>query len=180
MNFIVSLLFDLVKWVIMNFMKIAVFPGSFDPPTYGHLNVIERASRLFDSIDVLVSVNPEKSSLFSAEERVAILEQMTSSLDNVTVHAANTLVVEYARKVGAKVLLRGIRNANDFSYEFDLALVNHSLDDGIETLFVPTEQKYFTIRSSAIKELARYGGDVSKMVPPVVEEALKKKFAKGT
>ncbi len=163
----------------MNFMKIAVFPGSFDPPTYGHMNVIRHAHLLFHSIDGMVSVDHVKSSLFSAEERVSILEQMTAGLDNVVVHAANTLVVEYARKVGAKVLLRGIRNANDFSYEFDLALVNHSLDDEIETLFVPTEQRYFTVRSSAIKELAGYGGDVSKMVPPVVEEALKRKFAKA-
>lgn len=159
-------------------MAIAVFPGSFDPPTYGHLNVIERASRLFDSIDVLVSVNSAKSSLFSAEERVDMLEKMTADFKNVTVHAADILVVEYARNVGAKVLLRGIRNANDFSYEFDLALVNRSLADDVETLFVPTEQQYFTVRSSAIKELAGYGGDVSKMVPPVVEEALKKKFEK--
>lgn len=159
-------------------MKIAVFPGSFDPPTYGHLNVIERARSLFDSIDVLVSVNPDKSSLFSAEERVKMLQKMTKEFENVTVHAANTLVVEYARKVGAKVLLRGIRNANDFSYEFDLALVNRSLAEEVETLFVPTEQKFFTIRSSAIKELARYGGDVGKMVPPIVEEALKKKFGR--
>lgn len=158
-------------------MVIAVFPGSFDPPTYGHLNVIDRACRLFDTIDVLVSVNPGKSSLFTADERVGMLKKMTEKYKNVVVHAADTLVVNYAKKIGAKVLIRGIRNANDFAYEFDLALMNHSLDGDVETLFVPTEQKYFTVRSSAIKELAGYGGDVSKMVPPVVEEALKGKFA---
>ena len=159
-------------------MVAAVFPGSFDPPTYGHLNVIQRASALFDKIDVLVSVNPGKSSLFSAEERVSLLKEMTKGLKNVEVHSCDTLVVEYARKIGAKALLRGIRNAADFSYEFDLALVNRSLNDGVETVFIPTEPKFFSVRSSAIKELAGYGGDLSKMVPPVVEEALRKKFSK--
>ncbi len=159
-------------------MVAAVFPGSFDPPTYGHLNVIQRASALFDKIDVLVSVNPGKSSLFSAEERVSLLKEMTKGLKNVEVHSCDTLVVEYARKIGAKALLRGIRNAADFSYEFDLALVNRSLNDGVETVFIPTEPKFFSVRSSAIKELAGFGGDLSKMVPPVVEEALRKKFSK--
>jgi len=111
-------------------MVTAVFPGSFDPPTYGHLNVIERASALFDTIDVLVSINPGKNSLFSAEERVSLLKELTKNFKNVQVHSCDTLVVEYARKIGAKALLRGIRNANDFSYEFDLALVNRSLTTG--------------------------------------------------
>lgn len=159
-------------------MVSAVFPGSFDPPTYGHLNVIERAAALFDTIDVLVSVNPGKSSLFSAEERVSLLKELTKNFRNVQVHSCGTLVVEYARKVGAKALLRGIRNANDFSYEFDLALVNRSLNDGVETILIPTDPKYFSVRSSAIKELAGFGGDVSKMVPPVVQEALRKKFGR--
>lgn len=158
-------------------MVSAVFPGSFDPPTYGHLNVIERASALFDTIDVLVSVNPGKKSLFSAEERVSLLTELTKNFKNVQVHSCGILVVEYARKIGAKALLRGIRNTPDFSYEFDLALVNRSLNDGVETVFIPTDPKYFSVRSSAIKELAAFGGDLSKMVPPVVQEALKKKFS---
>ena len=158
-------------------MVSAVFPGSFDPPTYGHLNVIERASALFDTIDVLVSVNPGKKSLFSAEERVSLLTELTKNFKNVQVHSCDTLVVEYAKKIGAKALLRGIRNTPDFSYEFDLALVNRSLNDGVETVFIPTDPKYFSVRSSAIKELAAFGGDLSKMVPPVVQEALRKKFA---
>lgn len=159
-------------------MVSAVFPGSFDPPTYGHLNVIERASSLFDKIDVLVSVNPGKTSLFSAEERIALLKEMTKGLKNVEVHSCGTLVVEYAKKIGAKALLRGVRNAADFSYEFDLALVNRSLNDGVETILIPTDPKYFSVRSSAIKELAGFGGDLSKMVPPNVQEALRKKFNK--
>ena len=158
-------------------MVSAVFPGSFDPPTYGHLNVIERASALFDTIDVLVSVNPGKKSLFSAEERVSLLTELTKNFKNVQVHSCDTLVVEYAKKIGAKALLRGIRNTPDFSFFFDLALVNRSLNDGVETVFIPTDPKYFSVRSSAIKELAAFGGDLSKMVPPVVQEALKKKFS---
>lgn len=157
---------------------LAVFPGSFDPPTYGHLNIIERSSRLFDKIDVVVSVNPDKSYLFSDTERVSMLEELTKDFKNVTVHKCNTLIVDYCSKVGANVLLRGIRNTNDFSYEFDLSLVNRSLNSRVETLFVPTEQRYFLIRSSSIKELARFGGDISGMVPPNVAEAIRAKYKK--
>ena len=157
---------------------LAVFPGSFDPPTYGHLNIIERSSRLFDKIDVVVSVNPDKSYLFSDTERVSMLEELTKNFKNVTVHKCNTLIVDYCSKVGANVLLRGIRNTNDFSYEFDLSLVNRSLNSRVETLFVPTEQRYFLIRSSSIKELARFGGNISGMVPPNVAEAIRAKYKK--
>ncbi len=157
-------------------MITAVFPGSFDPPTYGHLNIIERSSRLFDKIDVVISINPDKKYLFSETERYEMLKELTSMYDNVEVHTCNTLIVNYCRKVDAKVLLRGIRNTNDFSYEFDLSLINKSLNNQIETLFVPTEQRFFLIRSSSIKEVARYGGDISAMVPPVVEKAIKQKY----
>jgi pantetheine-phosphate adenylyltransferase len=157
-------------------MTTAVFPGSFDPPTYGHLNIIERCSRLFDSIDVVVSVNPDKKYLFSDKERYDMLVELTKSYENVSVHICNTLIVDYCKKVNANVLLRGIRNINDFSYEFDLSLVNKSLSKQVETLFVPTEHRYFIIRSSSIKELARFGGDISGMVPPIVADAIKKKF----
>ena len=101
-------------------MSTAVFPGSFDPPTLGHLNIIERASKLFDSLDVLISVNPDKKCLFHEDERFALLKEITAGFKNVTVHKWDSLVVNYCKKVGAKVLLRGIRNINDFSYEFDL------------------------------------------------------------
>ncbi len=162
-------------------MTTAVFPGSFDPPTYGHLNIIERASRLFDRIDVVVSVNMNKSNLFTPEERHAMLKALTEPYQNVTVHLCDTLIVEYAKKIGANVLLRGVRNMNDFAYEFDLSLMNHNLNPMIETLFIPTEQRYVIIKSSAIKELAAFGGDISNMVPPVVAEAMKAKYAqKGT
>lgn len=157
-------------------MITAVFPGTFDPPTYGHLNIIERTCRLFDSIDVAISINPDKTCLFSAEERLAMLKELTKGFDNVQVHTCNTLIVDYCRAVGAKVLLRGIRNTNDFSYEFDLSLMNRSLNGEVETLFVPTEQRYFLIRSSSIKEVARFGGDISGMVPSIVVDAIKEKY----
>lgn len=157
-------------------MTTAVFPGTFDPPTYGHLNIIERTCRLFDRIDVAISINPDKTCLFSAEERLAMLKELTKGFDNVQVHTCNTLIVDYCRAVGAKVLLRGIRNTNDFSYEFDLSLMNKSLNGEVETLLVPTEQRYFLIRSSSIKEVARFGGDVSGMVPSLVAAAIKEKY----
>ncbi|MGN0739940.1 MAG: pantetheine-phosphate adenylyltransferase [Treponema sp.] len=158
-------------------MTKAVFPGSFDPPTFGHLNVIERASSLFNEIDVVVAVNPEKHYLFSAEERVAMLSELTKKYSNVQIHTWNSLIVDYAVKNNANVLLRGIRNATDFAYEFDLSLINHSLNSKIDTVFIPCEQKYVTIKSSSIKELARFGGDISQMVPEFVAEKLREKFA---
>ena len=159
------------------FMTKAVFPGSFDPPTFGHLNVIERASSLFNEIDVVVAVNPEKKYLFSAEERVEMLSELTEKFSNVYIHTWNSLIVDYAVKNNANVLLRGIRNATDFAYEFDLSLINHSLNSKIDTVFIPCEQKYVTIKSSSIKELARFGGDISQMVPDLVAEKLREKFS---
>lgn len=157
-------------------MTTAVFPGSFDPPTYGHLNIIERASRLFDKIDVLISVNPDKKCLFTDMERHDLLVRLTESYKNVTVHIWNFLVADYCRKSGANVLIRGVRNAMDFSHEFDLSLMNKHLNRGVETLLIPTDQKYFLVRSSSIKEVARFGGDISTMVPKIVELEMKKKF----
>ena len=159
------------------FMTKAVFPGSFDPPTFGHLNVIERASSLFNEIDVVVAVNPDKKYLFSAEERVEMLSELTEKFSNVHIHTWNSLIVDYAVKNNANVLLRGIRNATDFAYEFDLSLINHSLNSKIDTVFIPCEQKYVTIKSSSIKELARFGGDISQMVPDLVAEKLREKFS---
>ena len=157
-------------------MVIAVFAGTFVPPTLGHLNIIERSSRLFDQLDVLVSVNPDKHALFSDTERMEMLLKLTKDYPNVTVHKWDSLVVDYCKKENATVLVRGVRNAMDFAHEFDLSLMNRQLGSDIETLFLPTEQKYFLVRSSSIKEAARFGGDISKMVPPLVEKALKEKF----
>lgn len=152
----------------------AVFPGSFDPPTFGHLNIIERAHPLFEKLLVVVAENTEKNYLFSAKERLAFMKELTAPWPNVEVHLCDTLVVEFARKQGCKVLLRGVRSVQDFSYEFELSILNKGVGPEIETMLMPTDQRYFVLRSSAIKELASFGGDVSAMVPPIVAEALHK------
>ena len=157
-------------------MAIALFPGSFDPPTYGHLNIIERARSIFDKIDVVIAVNKSKKYLFSEDERLSMMKELVSSWDNVTVHTSNKLIVDYAHENNASVLLRGVRNFSDFSYEFDLSLLNKGLASDIETVFLPTDPEFFVLRSSSIKELAAFNGDISKMVPPLVEKALKEKF----
>ena len=157
-------------------MITAVFPGSFDPPTYGHLNIIERARAIFSQLHVVVAINKGKKCLFSSDERVQMLEALTSQWDNVQVSTWDTLIVDYAMQHEASVLVRGVRNIGDFSYEFDLALLNRGLAPKVETVFIPTDPKYFVLSSSSIKELAHFGGDVSTMVPPLVADALTKKF----
>ena len=155
----------------------AVFAGSFDPPTFGHLNIIERAQKLFSEIHVVIAVNKNKSYCFSGEERLEMIQQLVSRWNNVSVHLWDSLIVDYAKKIKADVLIRGVRNDNDFLYEFDLAMMNKSLNPQIETLFLVPDPKFFVLRSSSIKELAAFGGDVSTMVPPIVETMLKKKFS---
>ncbi len=152
----------------------AVLPGSFDPPTFGHLNIIERACSIFERVLVVVAVNREKHYLFSAEERVAFMQELVAPWPNVEVHTCDTLVVEFARKHQCRVLLRGVRSVQDFSYEFELSILNKGVGPDVETFFMPTDQKYFVLRSSAIKELASFGGDVSGMVPPMVAKAMER------
>ncbi|UTY25824.1 pantetheine-phosphate adenylyltransferase [Treponema denticola] len=154
----------------------AVFAGSFDPPTFGHLNVIERAQKIFTEVHVVIAVNNNKNYLFSGEERKLMMEELTQKWDNVFVNTWNSLIVNYAEKIGANVLIRGVRNVSDFSYEFDLAVMNKGLNQKIETVFMVPDTKYFVLRSSSIKELAAFGGNLSGMVPPIVEKALKEKI----
>ena len=156
----------------------AVFPGSFDPPTKGHLDIIQRASKLFDNVDVVISVNPAKQYMFSEQERLEMLQELLKDYENVQVHLWEGLIVNYAKEHGAKVLIRGIRSANDFSYEFELAHMNQNLNPQIETMFLPSKEKWGVVKSSSIKELAMFGGDISRMVPPLVVTALKKKLGK--
>ena len=156
----------------------AVFPGSFDPPTNGHLDIIQRASKLFDDVDVVISVNPAKQYMFTEQERLEMLTQLLSEYKNVQIHVWEGLIVNYAKENGAKVLIRGIRSANDFSYEFELAHMNQNLNPQIETMFLPSKEKWGVVKSSSIKELAMFGGDISRMVPPLVVDALKKKLGK--
>ncbi len=158
------------------FMVKAVFPGSFDPPTFGHLNIIERARTIFSEVHIVVAVNSEKKYLFTETERLELIRDLVKKWDNVYVQPWNNLIVAYAKKIEARVLLRGVRNLSDFSYEFDLAMMNRGLNPEIETIFLSTDPEFFVLRSSAIKELASFGGDISSMVPESVALALKAKF----
>jgi pantetheine-phosphate adenylyltransferase len=153
-----------------------VFPGSFDPPTLGHLNIIERAASLFDEVLVVVAENRQKKYFFSAEERRNLLTELVSPRKNVSVAVCDTLIVEFMKKRGLRLLLRGVRGTEDFSYEFELSMMNKLLDAHIETLFMTTDPEYFVFRSSAIKELASFHGDISGMVPPLVAAALESRF----
>jgi len=157
-------------------MHKAVFPGSFDPPTLGHLNIIERASDIFDELFVVVAQHREKKYLFSAEERLEMVRDIAKTRSNVKCLTWNNLIVDFMRQEDIKILIRGVRGMEDFSYEFELSMMNKGLRPEIETLFLTTDPRYIVLRSSSIKELASYSGDVSHMVPPVAAEALKKKF----
>lgn len=154
-------------------MRKAVFPGTFDPPTNGHLNLIERAARIFDVLYVVIAVNQEKKCLFSAEERQEMMTDLLRSYENVEVRPWDRLIVEFADRNNARVILRGVRALADFGYEFELAMTNKQLKPELEIMFMPTDPKYFVLRSSAIKEIALYGGDISTMVPPNVASALR-------
>jgi pantetheine-phosphate adenylyltransferase len=155
----------------------AVFPGSFDPPTFGHLNIVERARGIFEELLVVVAVNKQKAGFFSPEERRDLLVELLSPYPNVSVHLCDYLIVDFARKNGCKVLVRGIRSVPDFSYEFELSIMNKGLNPQVETIFMPTDPKYFVLRSSAIKELAFFDGDLTAMVPPSVARAVRAKVA---
>lgn len=154
----------------------ALFPGSFDPPTNGHLNIVERCVRIFDEIVVVVASNPQKAYTFSAEDRFAMVCEMMEAYDNVRVRHWNRLIVECAEEEGAKVMVRGVRALDDFSYEFELSMINRGLNSRVETLLIPTDPQYFVLRSTAIKELARLDGDISTMVPPNVARRLRERF----
>lgn len=150
-------------------MTIAVCPGSFDPVTSGHLDVIERASKLFDQVIVAVAWNIDKHPLFSLEERKAMLEEVCARFPNVTVDILEGLLVHYARAKGAKVIVKGLRAISDFENEFQQALMNSKLEPGIETVFLMSRPEHSFLRSSLIKEVARTGGCIRGLVPPEVE-----------
>jgi len=154
----------------------AVFPGSFDPPTLGHLNIIERAAAVFDELVVVVAENKQKSHLFTAAERLSMIAEMVSAGRNIKCVVWDSLVVDFMKKENIRLLVRGVRGTEDFSREFELAMMNKALYPEIETLFFTTDPKYIILRSSLIKELASFHGDVSLMVPPLVAQALKNKF----
>ena len=153
----------------------ALCPGTFDPVTNGHLDIIERAARRFDALVVGVLDNPAKQPLFGAEERVALLKEVTLDLPNVEVDAFSGLLVEYVTRRGADVVVKGLRAVTDFEYEIQMAQMNHSLA-GVETLFMTTAPQWSFLSSSLVREVARFGGDVSELVPPVVAERLRERF----
>ena len=158
--------------------RVAIYPGSFDPLTSGHVDIIERGARIFDSIIVAILVNVEKAPLFSETERVAIIREVFKDKPNVQVETFNGLLVDYAQRKGASVLVRGLRAVSDFEYEFQMALMNRHLAPGLETVFMMPAEQYTYISSRLIKEVFSLGGAVTGLVPPIVEERLREK-AKG-
>ena len=154
----------------------AVYPGSFDPPTNGHLDLIQRGSKIFDELVVAILGNPEKEPLFSVPDRRKMLEAMTADFDNVTVDTFNGLTVDYATRVGAGALLRGIRAISDYEYELQMALMNRKLQPGLETIFMMPAEKYSYLSSRLVREIAQHGGAIDCLVPPLVAQKLREKM----
>ncbi|HZG71596.1 MAG TPA: pantetheine-phosphate adenylyltransferase [Chondromyces sp.] len=155
--------------------SIAVCPGSFDPITNGHLDIIQRGAKVFDKVYVSVLYNSSKQALFTVEERKELIREVTSHIPNVVIDSFNGLLIEYAHSVGANAILRGLRAVSDFEYEMQITSMNRVLDERIETFFMMTNSQYSFLSSSIVKEVARYSGDISGLVPPAVEKALKRK-----
>lgn len=159
-------------------MKIAVYPGSFDPVTYGHIDIIKRASLLFDKLIVAVLVNPSKKPMFSVEERVDLLKSVTHDIENVEIDCFSGLLVDYINKVNANVIIKGLRMISDFEYEFQMALINKKLNPSVETIFLMTNNKYGYLSSSVVKEIAQFGGCLSDFVPDIVIKKIFEKLKK--
>ena len=156
--------------------RTAIYPGSFDPLTNGHLDVIQRAAKLFDRVIVAVAENESKQPLFTLAERVALVKQAVAKLPNVATDSFDCLLVEYVAAQKAQAIVRGLRAVSDFEFEFQLALMNRKLDENIETIFMMPKDTYTFLSSRIVKEIARLGGDVRSFVPPNVQLALKKKL----
>jgi pantetheine-phosphate adenylyltransferase len=154
----------------------AAFPGSFDPPTSGHINIIKRAAVIFEELVVVVAENRQKKYLFSSDERSSMIRELVKECKNVKVAVCDCLIVDFIKKLDIKLLIRGLRGLEDFSYEFDISMVNRTLDPGVETIFMTTDPEYLVIRSSSTKELASFKADLGGMVPPLVAKALKDKY----
>ena len=158
---------------------IAIYPGSFDPFTNGHLDVVQRGLEIFEKVIIAVACNSEKNSLFSTEERVQLITELVADNPRLEVDAFDGLLVDYVVKREARVILRGLRAVTDFEFEFQLAQMNHIVCEQVETLFMMTSPACAYLSSSVVKEVGRLNGDISKFVPPLILEALKKKFAEG-
>lgn len=157
-------------------MSIAVYPGSFDPVTYGHLDIIKRSIRVFDKVIIGVLINSEKNPMFSTEERVEFLLEATKDMDNVEVKSFSGLLVDFARENHADITVRGLHAVTDFEYELQIAQINNKLDSNLDTMFFTTSTEYAYLSSTIVREIASYHGDISELVPPYVEQKLKQKF----
>jgi pantetheine-phosphate adenylyltransferase len=155
---------------------VAVYPGTFDPVTNGHIDLVERSLSIFDEIIVAIAANPKKQPLFSLEERIDMFRNVTGKFDRVTIEGFDGLLVDYVKQKKAVGIIRGLRAVSDFEYEMQMALMNRRLDDTIETVFLMPNEEYSFITSTIVKEAASYGGDVSSLVPEIVVEKLKRKF----
>ncbi|MGN0165926.1 MAG: pantetheine-phosphate adenylyltransferase [Lachnospiraceae bacterium] len=157
-------------------MKIAIYPGSFDPVTKGHLDIIERASRVVDQLVIGVLDNSEKTPLFTAEERVSLIREATAHLSNVKVESFHGLTVDFAKQNNARILVRGLRAVTDFEYELQIAQMNHKMNASLDTIFFTTSVEYSYLSSSIVKEIAKYNGDITPLVPQNVVKAVYDKF----
>jgi len=154
----------------------AIYPGTFDPVTYGHIDIIKRALRVFDGVTVAVAHNPHKKPLFSVKERVDMLKKATKDMDGVSIESFDGLVVDYARKKSINTIIRGLRMFSDFEYEFQMALTNRKLDQDVETIFLMTSESYSYISSKLLKEAVSLGADISPFVPDFIGKALRHKL----
>ena len=158
--------------------RIAVYPGTFDPVTNGHIDLVERSLRIFDEVIVGIAANPKKQPLFSLDERISMFRDATSRFKHLVIEGFDGLLVDYIKRKEAVATIRGLRAVSDFEYEMQMALMNRRLDSMIETVFMMPSEEYSFITATIVKEVASYGGDVSSLVPKVVVERLRKKFEK--
>lgn len=162
-------------------MKIGVYPGSFDPITYGHIDIVKRALNVFDKLVILISVNPRKKTMFTAEERIDMVKaELKDCLDRIDIEVSETLTVHHAKKLGATHIIRGLRALTDFEYEFQMTHANRVLDKGIDSIFFMTDNKYSFLSSTNVKEIAHFNGDLSTFVPPYVQKKIQEKYQKDT
>lgn len=158
--------------------KIAIYPGTFDPITLGHLDILQRASKLFDRVIITLAINSTKTPLFSREERLEFISDAVKNIPNVSVDSFEGMLIKFAEKRGAIAVIRGLRAISDFEFEFQLALMNRKQNQEITTVFLMPNEKYTYLNSSIIREVSRFGGDVSSFITPLVAEKLKEKFSK--
>jgi pantetheine-phosphate adenylyltransferase len=156
----------------------ALYPGTFDPITFGHIDLIKRTRNIFDSLVVAVADNPDKHPLFSVSERIEIIKEVTSDTNGIEVTSFSDLTARYAKGIEAMVIIRGLRAISDFEFEFQMALMNRKIEPTVETVFLMPNEKYSYLSSSLIKDIAKRGGDISCFVPPIVERKLKERFSK--